>query len=209
MNPTQLQTALAETRAERDPAVKAQRLASLCSALFRDRGIELVVVGGAAIEFYTEGAYMSGDVDLCALEPARPIPLRTRQAIMGELGGTGGPRSWEVAGTFVDLLGVVEKEGRTPVRQLAAPYGTVNVLDPEELLVERVLVAVYPSANAPARACARELLAVALKGALRMDWEEVRRLAESTAFNVFDELQELTKEVAHELKVSSPYDSSR
>lgn len=204
-----INAALADIRAEQDPTLKAQKLASLCSAAFRERGIELVVVGGSAIEFYTEGAYLSGDVDLCVLRPERPIPLRLRQEIMGELGAQGGPRSWEVAGLFVVSLGVVEKEARTPVRQIQAPSGIVNLIDPEELLVERVLVSVYPAPNETARACARELLMVALAGALQMDWSEVRRLAESRDYSVFDELQCLAREVACELKVSSPYDSTR
>jgi hypothetical protein len=142
-----IDAALTDIRGERDPTLKSQKLASLCSALFRERGIELVVVGGSAIEFYTEGAYMSGDVDLCVLRPARPIPLRLRQEIMGALGGKGGPRSWEVAGLFVDLLGVVEQQSRAPVRQIQAPFGLVNLIDPEELLVERMLVSVYPRGN--------------------------------------------------------------
>ncbi len=201
-----INNALADIRAEPDPALKAQKLASLCSAAFRERGIELVVVGGSAIEFYTEGAYLSGDVDLCVLKPARPIPLRVRQEVMAELQAQGGPRSWEVAGLFVDLLGVVEKEARTPVRQLRAPFGLLNVIAPEELLVERVLVSVYPAPNEPARACARELVAVALGGGLEMDWREIRRLAESRDYQIFDELRQLVQEIARELKVSSPYD---
>ncbi len=201
-----INAAIAEIRSDPDPARKAQMLASLCTAAFRERGIELVVVGGSAIEFYTEGAYLSGDVDLCVWKPERPIPLRLRQEVMAELGAEGGPRSWEVAGLFVDLLGVVEKEARTPLRQLQAPFGMVNLIDPEELLVERVLVSVYPSANAAARACARELAVVALSGALEVDWAEIRRLAESSDYQVFDDVRRLVQEVSDELKVSCPYD---
>jgi len=119
MKPATIEAALADIRAEQDPTLKAQMLASLVSAAFRERGFELVVVGGSAIEFYTEGASASGDVDLCVLCPERPIPLRLRQEVMGELGGEGGPRSWEVAGLFVDLLGVVEKEARTLAREVS------------------------------------------------------------------------------------------
>src|SRR3989441_6219040 len=177
MNPDEIQKALAEIGRESDPTLKHLKLASLCSAAFRERGIELVVVGGSAIEFYTEGAYTSGDVDLCAFKPDSPIPLRLRQEVLGELGAQGGPPSWEVGGLFVDLLGVVEKDARTPMRQIQAPYGPVNVIDPEELLVERVLVSVYPAPNSSARASARELTAVALAGTVQMDWPEVRRPA--------------------------------
>jgi hypothetical protein len=207
MTPDARNTALADIRVERDPTLKAQKLASLVSAAFRERGFELVVVGGSAIEFYTEGAYASGDVDLCVLSPARPIPLRVRQEVMGELGAQGGPRSWEVAGLFVDLLGVVEKEARTPVRQLQGPSGIVNLIDPEELLVERVLVSVYPQPNVEARACARQLVGVVLTKETDMDWQEVRRLADQPSYRVLPELKQLVREVSDELKIQSPLDS--
>lgn len=50
MNQDQIESALAEIVAETDPTVKHLKLASLCSALFSKRGVELVVVGGSAIE---------------------------------------------------------------------------------------------------------------------------------------------------------------
>src|SRR6266446_827338 len=130
MSPPKITAALKDIGSERDPNLKSQKLASLVSAQFRARGFELVVVGGSAIEFYTEGAYMSGDIDLCQVEPATPMPLRLRQEIMGQLGGKGGPRSWEVAGMFVDLLGLVETKARTGFRKLNAPYGVVTLMNP-------------------------------------------------------------------------------
>ncbi|MGE3309298.1 MAG: hypothetical protein AB7O66_04950 [Limisphaerales bacterium] len=63
MEPEVVQKALREICAEADPTVRNLEVAALCCAVFRDRGVELVVVGGSAIEFYTEGAYLSGDVD--------------------------------------------------------------------------------------------------------------------------------------------------
>src|SRR5262249_17458988 len=136
-----IQRALADVSAEGDPTVKHLKLASVVSALFRERQIELVVVGGSAIEFYTDGAYVSGDLDLCLISPPR-VDLRTRQELMGRLRAKGGPRSWEVAGQYVDILGQVETLADTPFDQVAAPYGLVQVIGPEDLLVERVLISV-------------------------------------------------------------------
>jgi len=59
VNSTEIDAALSDIVGEQDPTVKNLKLASLCSEVFRERGIELVVVGGSAIEFYTEGAYTS------------------------------------------------------------------------------------------------------------------------------------------------------
>lgn len=199
--------ALAEIRAQTDPTVKSQVLASLCCALFRERGIDLVVVGGSAIEFYTEGAYASGDLDLCPVDAARPIPLRLRQGVMGQLGGKGGPRSWEVAGMFVDLLGPVETESTTSFRKLQGPYGEVLLMKPEDLLVERVLVSVYPQPNAEALACARALIAVGLTGQVDVNWNEVKRLARSPNYCNFEACQKLVAEIARELKTKNPFDT--
>ena len=144
MTPDEIQRALGDISAETDPTLKQLKLASLVSAIFRERGIELIVVGGSAIEFYTEGAYASGDLDLCLISPPR-LDIRTRQELMGQLGARGGPRNWQVAGQFLDILGQVETLARTPFAELEAPFGPVRLLSAEDLLVERVLVSVYHS----------------------------------------------------------------
>ncbi len=92
MSVDDIQRALADITADTDPTLKHLKLASLVSAVFRERSIELVVVGGSAIEFYTEGAYVSGDLDLCLVSPAR-LGIRIRQELMGQLGARGGPRT--------------------------------------------------------------------------------------------------------------------
>src|SRR5512134_1948532 len=84
-----IQRALAEITAEADPTLKHLTLASLVSAIFRERGIELVVVGGSAIEFYTEGAYVSGDLDLCVMQAVGAPSTRLRQELMGLLSAQG------------------------------------------------------------------------------------------------------------------------
>src|SRR5450759_4917374 len=103
MDAKKIHAALADITAEQDPTVKSLKLASLCSALWAERGTELVVVGGSAIEILTEGAYASGDLDLC--HTSASLPIRERQEVMGLLGAKGGPRNWQVAGMFVDVLG--------------------------------------------------------------------------------------------------------
>jgi hypothetical protein len=204
VKPERIKAALREIRSEKDPTLKSLRLASLCSTVFRARGYGLVVVGGSAIEYYTDGAYTSGDLDLCLLPPATSIPLRERQEIMAQLDAQGGPRSWQVAGMFVDILGGVEKSAATPLRKLSAPYGEVELIDPEELLVERILVAVYPIPNPEAAASAKQLISVALDGKIALDWKEIRRLAQSPEFANLPACIAFVKEVADELKVESP-----
>ena len=206
MTSAEIQAALADITAETDPTLKHLKLASLVSTIFRERGIELVVVGGSAIEFYTEGAYVSGDLDMCLISPSR-LDLRTRQELMGLLSAKGGPRNWQVAGQYVDILGEVETLARTPFDELNAPYGLVKVISPEEVLVERVLISVYPQRHEPAEDCARKLIAVALNHHVEIDWAEVQRLAVRPEYGILPALQRLVGAVANELGKQNPCDT--
>ena len=136
-----------------------------------------------------------------------PTDVRTRQELMGQLGAQGGPRNWQVAGLYVDILGEIEMLARTLFDELQAPNGPVRLISTEYLLVERVLISVYPQLHEPARLCARKLIAVALAGHVEMDWAEAGRFAERPEFRILAELKQLVNEVAHELQKTSPYDS--
>lgn len=207
MNEHEIKSALREIAAETDVTVKHLKLASLCSTLFAERGVELVVVGGSAIEFYTEGAYTSGDVDLCVLSSRESLTVRLRQEIMGRLSAKGGPRSWEVGGTYIDILGSFETLARTAVRTIRAPFGNVKVSPVEELIVERVLVSRYPQDYPPALDCAKKILAAVLEGEVEVDWNEVKRLANANAYSNWADVKALTNEQAKALQIRSPYDS--
>jgi hypothetical protein len=190
--------ALRDIETTPDLLARALKLSGLVTRLFGEAGWDLVVVGGSAVEFYTEGAYMSGDIDLCRRTLA-PIPLRQAQNLMGRLGATGGPRSWKVAGLFVDLLGLLENEAVTPCRTIQTPCGAICVMPAELAVVERTLPAFYPQPDPEARAVAKKLLAVCLSGETPVDWKEVRRLARLPSFNVERELDDLCNEVKREV----------
>ena len=174
------------------------KLSGVVSALFEQAGWPLIVVGGSAIEFYTEGAYMSGDIDFCR-NRLTPLPLRLAQDLMGRLGATGGPRSWKVGGLFVDLLGFLENESLRPMNELETPYGKIRLIPPELLLVERVLAATNPTRNEDLIDVSKKLLATGLKGDATFDWQEVCRLASLPSFDVLAEVCALREEVEREL----------
>src|SRR5437868_11655101 len=92
-----IRAGLKDISTEADPTIKSLKLASLCTALWRERGVELVVVGGSAIELLTDGAYASGDLDLCRVTRAS-LPVNERKEVMLQLAANGGPRNWQVAG---------------------------------------------------------------------------------------------------------------
>ena len=173
---------------------RALKLSGLITTLFQRHGFPLVVVGGSAVEFYTEGGYMSGDIDFCR-KTLNAIPPRLMQEIIAELGGKGVARSWEVCGLYVDLLGILENESVLPNRELETPYGTVRIIPPELALVERILIAYYPP-SAELLVTARKMMVAAL-GDSDFNWNEAERLAALPSFGVLEELRQLRLEVGN------------
>ncbi len=179
--------------AETDLVEKALGLAFLVSALFAEVGCEAVVVGGSEIEFFTDGDYMSGDIDLCFVNGPRPAP-RLIAEVMARLGCSHrSVRSFKIAGLFVGVLGEVETLARTPFRRITSGDGRQVLLlaKPEDLLAERLLVAVYPTKSEAALACAKKLAFAGLSGLVEIDWEEARRVAARREYRIEKEFTEL------------------
>jgi hypothetical protein len=191
-------SARADIEATHDLLEKALKLSGLVSTLFAEAGWPLVVVGGSAVEFYTEGGYMSGDIDFCR-QRASAIPLRLAQDLMSQLGGKGGPRSWKVCGLFVDLLGCLENEARTFLREIQTPYGKISLIPLELAIVERTFIAVYPKRQDEDYAVAKKLAARALANPESCDWNEVLRIAGLPAFDIRDAVEALKTEVENGL----------
>jgi len=191
MTAEQRECAKCDIEATADLLERAMKLSGLMTTLFQERGFPLVVVGGSAVEFYTEGGYMSGDIDFCR-KTLKAVPPRLMQEIAESLGGKGLGRNWLVCGLYIDLLGVLETETTLPERSLETPYGTVRILPPELALVERVL---YAEQDAECVSSARQMMAAALADAA-FDWAEARRLAALPDFAVADRLETLKRELA-------------
>ena len=73
MTDDEIASARADIEATTDLLERAMKLSGLVTTLFQERGFPLVVVGGSAVEFYTEGGYMSGDIDFCR-KTLRSVP---------------------------------------------------------------------------------------------------------------------------------------
>ena len=186
-----IESAKADIEATGDLLERALKLSGLVTTLFQEHGFPLVVVGGSAVEFYTEGGYMSGDVDFCR-KSLKAIPLRLMSDIMLRLGGKSLGRNWQVCGIFVDFLGLLESETVLPNRELDTPYGRVYFLPPELALVERLI---FAESSAECLPSARQMMAAALQDE-RFDWAEARRLADLPDFKVLPQLEALRKELS-------------
>ena len=194
MTEIDIKAAMADIESTSDLLERALKLSGLITTLFQRHGFPLVVVGGSAVEFYTEGGYMSGDIDFCR-KTLNAIPPRLMQEIIAELDGKGVARSWEVCGLCVDLLGLLENESVLPNREVETPYGTVRIIPPELALVERILIAYYPP-SAELLVTARKMMVAAL-GDSNFNWNEAERLAALPSFGVLDELRKLRMEVGN------------
>ena len=192
MTEIDIKNAVADITSTPDLLERALKLAGLITTLFQRHGFPLVVVGGSAVEFYTEGGYMSGDIDFCR-KSLNAIPPRLMQEIVSELGGKGVARSWKICGLYVDLLGFLENESVLPNRELVTPYGTIRIIPPELALVERILIAFYPPSS-ELLTTARKMMVAAL-GDPDFNWGEAERLAALPDFGVLEELRKLRKEV--------------
>ncbi len=135
MNPEQRRRRLDGLAQEQNPARRRLLALGIVADRLREIGVEPILVGGAALEFYTAGGYSTGDVDLAM------------------------PKGPDVDAAFADLG--FEKEGRFWIREdlelyfeAPAPAGLpgetaprteieieglkIVVLGLEDLLVDRV-----------------------------------------------------------------------
>ena len=191
MTTEELEAARRDIESTGDLLERAMKLAGLVTTLFRERGIPLVVVGGSAVEFYTEGGYMSGDIDFCRRSLRGPS-LREIGDVLKPLGAKGMGRNWQVCGIFVDILGIAEMESGKDCRTLETPYGEIKLIPPELALVERVL---YAEQDAECVASARQMMASALADE-SFDWDEAERIADLPDFKVLERLRRLKQEVS-------------
>jgi hypothetical protein len=182
-----------------DTFAKHLRIAGRVTQAFRERGWNLVVVGGSALEFYTEGQYLSGDIDVCRRLGQPVIPPATEREIMRKLNAesTGTRRQWKIDGVFVDLLGEIETAEAPKYRFLQTPEGEIQLMPAEEVLVERIFVA--HSNHPPLREAliaAEKMTVAALSMAQDFDWAYAKNLAVSPSYGVEKQLQDLVDRLA-------------
>ena len=141
------------------------------------------------MEFYTEGRYMSGDIDFCRRSLKGPSP-REIQDVLSPLGAKGMGRNWIVCGLALDFLGIAEMESSKDWTRLSTPYGDVKIIPPELALVERIL---YAEQDAECIPSARQMMAAA-KANPDFDWNEAERLAALPDFRVAETLKKMESE---------------
>lgn len=205
MTADEIAAALKLVREETDLNSKSLLLAGLVSELFRERGFEPVIVGGSAIEFYTDGAYMSGDTDICWANWTIPSHEQ-RLEIMHQIPGIkahGGSKSWGIEGLWIDLLGEIDYVAEKGFAKFITPNGNVLLIPIEDALVGRIYAARkwVSGYNEDDDLCAKKLMTTVLTKteAVPFDWTEAYRVASSPKYRCADELSVVRAEVEAEL----------
>lgn len=204
MTADEIAAALTLVREETDLNSKSLLLAGLVSELFRERGFEPVVVGGSAIEFYTDGAYMSGDTDICWTGWPQPTD-EERMEIMRQLPGIkshGGSKSWGIEGLWIDLLGEIDYRADKDLVVLETLVGEVTLIPVEDALVGRVYAArkYCNGYDEKDDDCAKKLMSAVLSGRLPIDWDEAYKVAACSKYNCVSEFDAVKAEVEAELE---------
>ncbi len=117
----------------------ADRAAYLGALLAREAGLgslDLIVVGGSAIEIYTRGGYASGDLDIVG--PREPI-----SRVLRAWGFRKGRRVWhqDKWRVVVDIVREQYNGDIERTQELATPYGNVRVAAIEDVLAKRLISA--------------------------------------------------------------------
>lgn len=94
---------------------------------------DLVVVGGSAMEIYTEGAYVSGDIDICA--PRDAIATVLARWGFKKTGREWARLDWKIV---LDVVGPWVNGSMRLSRVIDTPYGPVRVGAIEDLIVGRL-----------------------------------------------------------------------
>lgn len=119
-----------------------RRLRAFAALLATDSGLGtsgLTVVGGSAIEIYTNGAYISGDIDLVVA-----VPSKVRD-VLRSWGFKDEGKLWTQSklGLYVDLVGRWNSGSERLTRVVQTKYGSVRLGAVEDLIVKRLLETRY------------------------------------------------------------------
>jgi len=160
---------------------KRERIAARVSAAFKARGYQLVQYGGATVEAYTRGRYATSDIDLGFIDLSPSLEIRAQ--VMEALGCERGTRLYLLDDVVVDLGGQAELLSPRLV-EIETEEGKLLLEAPEESLVQRILMSVYPQRDEDQKQAALLLMIQALAGNLAIDWKEVDRLAALPGFKI-------------------------
>ncbi|HLF07205.1 MAG TPA: hypothetical protein VI893_08560 [Thermoplasmata archaeon] len=120
-----------------EQAAIADRRLMFSALLARESGLsgsDFIVVGGSAIEIYTRGAYVSGDIDLIAKDE------KSVHRVLQRWGFERPGRLWirQDWGIAVDVVRSWYRGDVSRTREVTTKYGNIRLAAVEDLLVTRL-----------------------------------------------------------------------
>ncbi|MGB6443511.1 MAG: hypothetical protein WBF81_09495, partial [Thermoplasmata archaeon] len=114
-----------------------QRVAWFGALLTKESGVEVIIVGGSAIEVYTSGEYVSHDIDVVGERDRLASVLRKWGFKQQE--GRSSRTYWAKKPLgLVDLVGAHLKSDLA-TQTFQTPYGSVSLGPPEDLITRRLM----------------------------------------------------------------------
>jgi hypothetical protein len=121
---------------ETDGSVRILHFGALLAAEAGLGSEGLIVVGGSAIEIYTSGGYVTGDIDVVA-EPIQVLAVLKRWEFKAS-GRMWYQEDWRIA---VDIVRNFYSGSREHTKVFDTPYGSVRVASIEDVMVKRLISA--------------------------------------------------------------------
>ena len=152
-----------------------RKLAAFGALLTRESGLGtegLTIVGGSALEIYTTGDYVSGDIDIVAERPEKV------EEVLQSWGFTKEGIYWQHRdlGLVVQIVGRHDSGSRTLNQIVATPYGRLRLGSMEDIVWKRV----YESRGWNRPEALDEAMLLVLRYSDRLDWEYLERKAKET-----------------------------
>jgi hypothetical protein len=116
---------------------KALFMALLSKEIVERGGKQPIIVGGEAVEIYTQGSYTTGDIDIKS-------PLEITEAVLKEWGFVKAGRPWlnKELDIYIDWLGSSLEEGEEAEKRAAIIKITeeldIRVISIEDLVIDRL-----------------------------------------------------------------------
>ncbi len=145
-----------------------QRVAWFGALLAEEAGVPVILVGGSAIEVYTEGEYVSQDIDVVGDREKLEAVLR-RWGFHPERGRSSRTYWFKKVPGLVDLVGARMKSD-LPLQTMRTPYGSVSLGPPEDLITRRLMRAGAEHSTE----LFQEAVLLAHRYKTALDWEYIR-----------------------------------
>lgn len=150
----------------------SERTRTFASILANVSGVEMIIVGGSAIELYTGGDYVSGDIDLVTNDRS------TITTILRGWGFRDEAKLWTRGdlGLVIDPMQTRYQGDERAVRVLKGKFGSFRVAAPEDLLIGRLReIRAQSTTERQAQALfAQSRTLVAFVGRETLDWQRLR-----------------------------------